>query len=459
MIIRVWNTALFWTWMVNGLRLASTILVVPIWMRVLSEADSSMYLQFVFLSGFGYTLDSMFATTIMRYVSYATRGLRDIQSIGLSEDAILSEQPNYVLLGQLFSATKLLYSMICVVILFLLGVGGTLTIYRLAAQTSHPTITWAAWGVTVAGSCLELYTGYWLVFLRGMDRIVLSSRLSAGIYGLKLLLSVILLLSNFGLLAVPIATLLTSTAQRLLARRFIRDAVPERFRKDHSRDRELVGRIWPTSWRMGLVGLSYNVLLVGFGAIIPETLGAKVAYRYQVSYQIMHSVCGGMAAVWTFVKWPLVMQLRVAHNFEGLRRLLWPRVWLQTITFMALAGGAVALGQPLLDVIAPNRYLLPRFWLTLLAVQALLETTYIFWTTLLTSENRIPSLWAAVVTNGVNLVLGYIFVKTTNIGLGAFVLAPLISGLCFNYWYWPKVGARSLGLSWFRFMFRRPAHR
>src|SRR5688572_32025695 len=109
MIIRIWNTAVFWTWMVHGFRLGSAVLVLPILLRVLSDADLSMYFQFVFLAGLGFTLDSMFATTVTRHVGYATRGLGDIQSIGLDADATLTERPNYPLLGQLFSATKLLY--------------------------------------------------------------------------------------------------------------------------------------------------------------------------------------------------------------------------------------------------------------------------------------------------------------------------------------------------------------
>lgn len=457
MIHRVWKTAVFWTWIVNGLRLASSLLILPILLRKLSETDLSMYWQFVFLAGFAYTVDSMFATTVTRHVSYATRGASDIQPLGLSEDISVSGAPNQVLLGQLLSATKRLYGILSLVILLLLGIGGTLVIYRLAAQTSNPAVTWIAWATMIAGSCLELYFGYWLVFLRGMNQLVVSSRASAAVYGLKLLLSVIFLLIGLGLLAVPLASLMTGTLPRLLARRFIRAVLPDELWKNRARDRELVSRMWPTSWRMGMVGFSYNILLVGFGAIITETLGPHLAYRYQFSHFVMHSGCAGMAAVWTFVKWPIAMQLRLANDIVSLRQVLWPRIWLQTLTFAILATLAVLLGQQILDFIAPSKQLLPRFWLTLLAIQALLEVNYVFWTTLLTSENRIPSLRAAVATNLAALLLGYVLVKTTDLGLGSFVLAPLLANLAFNYWFWPRSGAKLLGMSWFRYMFRNPA--
>ena len=459
MILRVWNTALFWTWIVNGLRLGSSVVVLPILLRVLSEADLSMYWQFMFLAGFGYSLDAMFSTTIVRHVSYAMRGVSDIQSLGLGENTTVADQPNYVLLGQLFSATKLLYRSICLVILALQGIGGTLLIYRLGTQTSNPTITWTAWTITVFGSCLELYTGYWLVFLRGVNQIVLSTRLMSLMYGAKLLLSIILLVCNMGLLAVPIATLITGVVQRLIARRFINAAVPAEFRKDSSRNRDLVARIWPTSWRMGIVGLSMNLMMVAFGSIITASFGkdgAALAYRYQFSQQIMMNICLGMSAVWTSVKWPLVMQLRVANDLATLRSVLWPRVWLQNFTLLTLCALAISIGPPILHIIAPSKHILPRFWLTLLAVQAVFDLQYTFWTTLLTSENRIPSTWAAMITNLSSIAVAYTLVKTTDLGLGAFVVAPLLCGLTFNYWYWARVGARAIGASWFGYMFHKP---
>ena len=39
--------------------------------------------------------------------------------------------------------------------------------------------------------------------------------------------------------------------------------------------------------------------------------------------------------------------------------------------------------------------------------------------------------------------------------LGALVLAPLLAGGVFNYWYWVGFGARFLGTDWPRFLFQR----
>jgi hypothetical protein len=89
-------------------------------------------------------------------------------------------------------------------------------------------------------------------------------------------------------------------------------------------------------------------------------------------------------------------------------------------------------------------------------VYAFLDMHYNFWTTLISTENRIPSMPAAVISNMSTLVLAAILAHFTGLDLGAFVIAPLLCGLVFNYWFWPRVGAEGLETSWSRFMFRAP---
>jgi hypothetical protein len=442
--------------MFNGLRFASGVLLMPLLMRMLSEPDLSIYSQLVFLTGFVYTFDAMFSVTIARNVGYAMSGVADIQSMGIASGADAGTPPNGVLLGQLFSTTRLLYRYLSLGILFILGAGGTMVMIPFMEKSADPASAWQAWIITIAGACLELYTGYWLVFLRGMNKMVLSARLSTAIYTIKLVLSIGLLLAGLGLLAVPISAVITGVFQRLAARKFARANWPANFVVDSGRDKELLARLWPNSWRLGLAGGSMNVMLVGFGAMISRLLDPALFYRYQFSHLIIYSVCMNMAAVWTMVKWPMVMQLRAANDFAGLRRLLWPRVWLQFWSFVALGGAAIFIAPPLLKIVAPTKELLPRFWLCVLALHALLEMQYAFWSTLLTAGNRVPSLWAAVITNLSSLLVAYILVKSTNLGLGAFVLAPLLTSSAFNFWYWPMAGARSLETSWFQYLLHRP---
>src|SRR5688572_21708571 len=191
---RVWNTAVFWTWIFNVLRFASGILIFPLLYHFLSEPDLDMYALFFVLTGFLLSFDQMFAVTISRNVGYAMRGITDIRAQGIAVMEEKDLQPNAVLLGQLLSATRQIYRYLAVAILLLLSGGGTLLLLPYFGQTSNPAVARAAWVITIISACLELYTGYWVVFLRGLNQVVLSARLSSFVYGVRLVLSAGLLL-------------------------------------------------------------------------------------------------------------------------------------------------------------------------------------------------------------------------------------------------------------------------
>ena len=213
--------------------------------------------------------------------------------------------------------------------------------------------------------------------------------------------------------------------------------------------------MWPNSWRLALQLFSTWLRTNANTAICAPLFGLVRTGEYGLSLQAMN-VSSGMAAVWAQVKWPQISQLRSNHDWHGMRRVLWPRVWLQTLTFLALAATAVFLGPTLLKLLGKDKHLLSTPWLILMAVSALLDTTFIFWGTLLSVENRIPTLWATVATNVGCLALAFGLSRYTTLGMPALVLAPLLSGIVFNYWYWPLAGARMLGTRWWRFMFGGP---
>lgn len=131
-------------------------------------------------------------------------------------------------------------------------------------------------------------------------------------------------------------------------------------------------------------------------------------------------------------------------------------MWLQYLTFLAMAAGLLLCGPPLLQLFGSGKQLIPLPWLTLLAVSSFLDTQVGIWGTLISTENRIPFLWPSVAGGLLAFALSLTLIHTTSLGLGAFVLAPLLAHSLFNYWYWPLYAAHGIQTSWARFMFSRP---
>jgi Na+-driven multidrug efflux pump len=190
-------------------------------------------------------------------------------------------------------------------------------------------------------------------------------------------------------------------------------------------------------------------------AICLKVLGLAENAQYGLSGQLV-GIISGMAAVWTTVKWQLIGQYRAQHDYAAMRRVLWPRFWLQHLTFLALAGGLILCGPPLLRWFGSGKQMLPLGWLVLLALYSFVELHLSFWAALISTENRIPFLWPGLATSLLGLSLSLALIHFTSLGIGALVLAPLLAGSLFNYWYWPLVGARSLDKSFFRFLCGSP---
>jgi hypothetical protein len=265
----------------------------------------------------------------------------------------------------------------------------------------------------------------------------------------------LLLVCGCGLLSVPIAAILGC----LLARHFLRRAClaalgPAPADAVKSSSLRLLALLWPNSWRVGVQLLSEYLRNNAFTAICVATFGLAANAQYGLSLQVM-SLATGMASVWTTVKLPEMGRLRSAGNLAAMRTLLWPRFWLQGLTFLLLAGAAIGLGPFLLHLIRTDKTMLAAPVLGLLALNALLDLGVSLWGTLLTLENRVPTLWPIAITSVLSVGLALGLAKGTQLGVLSLVVTPLATGLVFNYWYWPLAGARSLQTTLTRFLFRR----
>lgn len=452
---RLNRSAVFWSWVMNGLRLTSGVVVLPLLVLKLSKPDYSMYFVFLSLSALVPILDLGFAVSIGRAVNYAMGGATKLQAMGVAPQQA-SSSPNQTMLWQLLHTTRQLYRLLSVGVLLLVGVGGTLFIRQAVPQTSAPGTTWAAWIVTLVAVAWEFYSGWWNVYLRNMNCVLASARQTVISQSLRVILICALLLAGAGLLSVPTATVITSFLQRFLARRAVLNLLDNQSDPggNATEVKAMLATLWPNSWRVGIYFLSGYLAGQANTLICLPLLGLEASGEYGFSLQLIF-ICSGMAQVWTAVKWPQVGQLRIKQDHAALRRLLWPRLWLQYLTYVTLVAGIIMTVPALLRWHHSDKTLLPGLWLCLLALNGLLEMNFTFWSTLISTENRLPMVWPTIISNTLSLFVIVTLAKNTNLGLAAFVIAPLSIGILFNYWKWSQEGARSIGTAWWKFVLNR----
>jgi O-antigen/teichoic acid export membrane protein len=442
LIRRLSESTVAWSWAFNFLRLASGVLLLPLLLRQLPKADLGMYYVFLNLSGIVIVLDLGFSPTIGRFVSYAMGGARKLTALGLSDEEPHGT-PNYPLLWELLITGRIYYRFLALVTVVLLGTLGSLMVWHKVGETSSVQATWLAWSVCVAAVAAETYFNLWNIFLRNLNQVRAATRISLLAYFVRLVLACVLLLCGAGLLSLPVASLVTSLMIRNLSRRRclrVLAACPEPARVDW---RGHFRTIWPNSWRLGIhfggtyLSINANVLLCS------TVFGLEATASYGLSLQILN-IISGMAAVWPQVKWPAIGQLIARRNLEKLRHLFWPRVWLQLGTYVCLAVAAIALGPGLIRFVGSDKEMLPLAWMILLTVNGFLESNCTLWNTFISMWNQLPMLWPSLAANVVGLALNAGFVHLNGAQPGFLVLGPLLAGSVFNYWFWPRYGAKLL---------------
>jgi hypothetical protein len=417
-------------------------------LRLLTPADLGMYYLFNQFAMVVVLLDFGFSPTFGRFASYAMGGAKKFASRGVLTDEPPHGAPNFPMLWELLGTARMFYRYVAFGTVLLLGTGGTLNVWSKVHETSHPLLTWLAWAVCVLATGVEGYFNIWNVFLRGMNQVVSATRISVFAYALRLVIACALLLAGTGLLAVPAASLITSIAAGLVSRARCLKMMGQRPDTASVDYRSHLRTIWPNAWRLGLYFAGSYFSTTANMLLCSMLFGLEANARYGLSLQVVN-IASGMAAVWTFVKWPIAGQLVAKQDISGLRQLLWPRFWLQFCTFAILAVAGVTLGPQVVHFIGKDKEMLPLLWLILLALNGFLEAHVSFWNTLISWWNELPMVRASLAGNILGLVINVVLVSyTAEPEPGLLAIGPLAAGLLYNYWHWPIYGARKLATSW-----------
>lgn len=452
---RLQNSAVVWSWVFNGVRLATGLILLPLVLNKLPAPDLGMYYVLLSLVAIVPLVDFGFGPTIGRFVTYAMGGAETIQAQGVARPGT-STRPNYVLLWQLLFTTRRLYRYLSLALLVVLGAWGTYVVELRIDETSSPLLTRIAWGVTLGAAVVDIYANWWGLYLRSMNEVAAAARIGVLMFAVRLVLAAGLLLAGAGLLALPIGSFFSSLLARTLARRLCYRLLAGHPPPENIRIKEHLRILWPNTWRLGTQFVSSYLTVNANTAICLHVLGLAANAQYGLSVQLL-SIVSGMVAVWTNVRWPLVGQLRARHDLVGVQRLLWSRVWLQTATFLLACAALLLAGPFLLKHFGGGKQLIPLAWLSLMMLNAFFEMHFNIWGTLLSTENRLPYLWPAVATNVLSFILSLVLIHFTSLGLGALVLGPFLAGILFNHWFWPPYAARTLGTTLFRFLFTGPS--
>lgn len=452
---RLWGSAVTWSWAFNGLRLASNFILLPVLLRVLGDSnDFGFYWVLASLSVVMSQLDFGFSISLDRAISYAMAGASELRQEGIAGPESNHGSPNLLLLRKLMFTTRDVYRVLALLSALIMGSWGTYVTHLKVGETSHPNLTWAAWGLTLLCGIFEMYSGWWNVYLRGINQVLVGSRILVFGFALRLALSLGLLFAGAGLMSVPLSNFLSSLLQRLMSRHFVLRFLSAAPQQEFSRAErlEVFRTIWPNSWKVGLHCVGYYLVPHANTILCTTWLGLAATAEYGFTMQIV-TILQGMASVWVQVKWPIIGQLLTKHEFPTLQKLFRQRLLLQLGSFALMSVATVLLAPPVLSLLHISKTMLPTSWLIVLLIFGLLDMHAISWVTLISLGNRLPFIWYTTTSYAIGIVVAYLLLVNTSLGVGALVLSPLLVQSAYNFWRWPAVGAAMMRTTWGRLLF------
>lgn len=410
MFLRIWNSAVFWSFVVTGLRTGGFLLILPLVVRTLSPEELGFWFVLLGLVQAASLLELGFAPTIGRFTSYYMGGAAVIPARGLPAISATNAPPNFAGIAGLVASAQKLYRCLGLATgsSFVILGGGWLA-WRYPEAMNSPK-AWLAFALLGAGTGFAMSQYFWGAVLAGMHRVREQQR----IFFTGLVLNYTIIAVGIPMGAGIFALVLGQLALGLVPRWKARAKVRETISKNISGIAGIISweTLWPTTWRNYLIQLCSYFLLPATALVCAATTSLATTAQYGLSLQL-GLVLHGVAASWQAVKMPQIAALLAAGRVQEIENLTRKRLLLTFLTFAFGSFVALACGPLFFERIKSQTPLLPTGAFAILLCAVATDLWSGSFSALLQTTNRAPHLpWfclASVAGVLLGVLLGHVY--------------------------------------------------
>lgn len=439
-MIKISKSDIKWSYFGFFLNIANGLIILPFLLKYLSSVEIGLWYTFMSISALVNLLDFGFSPTLTRNVSYAWGGSQELKKVGLGND-VIHDEPNYLLLHSVFKVTKKIYLLISVIsLLFLLTIGTfyILSITKEITGSRHL----IAWGIFCLGIFFNLFYSYWTPLLRGIGAIKHGQYASIVARTLQIVLTIVGLLLSFNLIAVAFAYLVSGFVLRQISKfYFLKNVNKEKLFSNKNNENKLMFNetftiIWHNAWRLGLVSLGTFLITQSNTLLCSSYLGLEMTASYGITLQLF-SIIAALSSTLYSIYLP---ELNIAFLYKENSRIKEIISFCTSVNWFIYIAGAlfvILFGEKLLYLFQSSVSILPTGLLIFMSIFLFLENNHSMFGTFITSENQVPFMKAALFSGLAIIILSFILVSTTNLGIFGLLLSQAIIQLSYNNWKWP----------------------
>lgn len=453
MIKRIWNSPTLNTWASFFGRSLGSVLVLPLVLRKFSVEDFNVWALFSTLLGLQLLVDMGFCVTFIRAIAFSLAGAESPAAFQRNAAVSAAGGPNWELLNRVVGVMRFIYRRLALLHALLLAVAGTAALVRPISMSPHPVVAWIAWVIVVVSGYINLRSNYLGVLLQGLNEIALVRRWET-LTSLGSVLTGFVVLRLGGDLLALVAAMQVWTMIGVIRNRWLCQNVAERrfaVLPASLKDPEMLGTLWPATWRSGIGVLMSFGLIQATGLINAQFATAANSASYMLCLRIMQLISSFSQAPF-YSKLALLPRLRAEGKIStllevagnGMRKTLW--------TYSLGFAAAGLLGPIILPRLRSNvEFPQPSFWV-ILGAMLFVERYAAMHLQLYSTTNHIIT----HIANGVTglLSIGFTLALQPRLGLLAMPTGLLLGYLAFYSWYPVRLAYREFKMPFLEFEVR-----
>jgi O-antigen/teichoic acid export membrane protein len=428
-----------WNYAATFLKIGVGVILLPFILRIFppeTVAIWSIFSTVITLTGL---FDFGFNPSFARNVSYVMSGVKELKITGYDIVESHNSEIDYSLFKGLINAMRWFYSCTaCVLFIILLTAGIYYMHTILKTYSGNHTEVYTAWGILAIINSYSLYTMYYDSLMQGKGLIKRSKQIQIIGQSIYLTVAVILILLRFNLIAIVSAQALSIIIRRILSYRTIYTVEFKRMLHDVKAlsKKTIFKLIYPNAVKMGLVQLGN--LIVSRSSIILGALflSLEEIASYGITIQIIW-IIASVSTVYLFTYMSKMMQQRVHNDNISIKKIYLKSCLFLFCTFFICGLCLLVGGEWTLNLIKSQTSLLSKSFIFAALLVSVFDYNRGIAECILLTKNEVPFFKASLFTGCFMVVLLFLFLKYTNLGVWSMIMAPCIAQGCYQNWKWP----------------------
>lgn len=437
---------LIWSYLAKFLTVGINVVLLPVVMHYLTEAELGLWYVFSSVSQIVYLFDFGFNSTIARHMTYAWMGAEKLTKEYVTEQ--VRNEKNSTLISNVVVTCRMVYFIISIMALLLLLTVGTAYISYVAKNDMNISIKWS-WFIYAIAVFLNLFYGYWSSLLQGIGAVAERNKLSVYSKIMQIVIAFFLLKNGFGLLGFVIAYAISGITIRIIGKGYFKRKTTEvelRGRISISDFKETFLAMWSTSWKDGVVMIAQYISTQANTLIAAYYIDLAATSVYGVLTQIM-SLIGSLGTAYYSAYQPAYSAACLHRDVEQQRKIVYRSSFVYKLIYSIGMIGFLCAGIPILKVLRPQMNV--NIYMTLLVgIFYYLFNQHSMFASIIAGSNRILYYKEFVLSSLASFILALILTRSFRMGVWGIISAQILVNLAYNNWKWPAFVFMELNMSY-----------